>query len=71
METHPTLNITILAVLVLVAVGIAIYWILYTRGMRSKQAALNEKGRLPVSREEGISVATEGKEKAGRTGSIS
>ena len=70
MSMHPVLTTTVYILLILVFVGIVTYMILYTRGMKAKQAALNQKGRKEASVEEGILIATEGKEKAGRTGSI-
>lgn len=71
MHMHPNLTISVYAIIVTVLVCCAIYWFFYTRGLRAKQATLDEKGRLPVTREEGIAIATEEKERAGRTGTIS
>ncbi len=70
MHMHPTLNLTVYAIIAIVLIGVFVYMFLYTRGLRSKQATLDQKGRLPVTREEGIAIATEKKEKAGRTGTI-
>jgi hypothetical protein len=42
--------------------------ILYTRGLHTKRATLDQKGRLPISREEGIAAATLHNEETGRTG---
>ena len=44
---------------------------LYTRGLKTKQATLNKEGHLPISPQEGIAIATEEKERTGRTGTIS
>lgn len=71
MHDTPVLHTVVYAIIVLVLLAVAIYWFLYTRGLRSKRAVLDEKGRLPVSREEGIAAATQTNEKAGRTGTIS
>ena len=70
MSMHPVLTTTVYIVIAIVFISVVAYMILYTRGMKAKQAALNVKGREEVSVEEGIAIATEGKEKAGRTGSI-
>ena len=70
MSMHPTLTLTVYIALGVVFLGVLTYMFLYTRGLKSKQATLDEKGRLPVSREEGIAVATLEKERAGRTGTI-
>ncbi len=70
MSMHPTLTTAVYIIIAVVFISVVTYMILYTRGMKAKQAALNEKGRPPVSKEEGILIATEGKEKAGRTGTI-
>ncbi len=70
MHMHPTLTLTVYAIIAVVLIGVFVYMFLYTRGLRSKQAVLDQKGRLPITREEGIAVATEKKEKAGRTGTI-
>ena len=71
MSMHPTLTTAVYIVIAVIFVSVIAYMILYTRGLRSKQAAINKMGRLPVSREEGIAIATEDKERAGRTGTIS
>ena len=70
MPMHPALTYTVYAIIALVLIGVFTYMFLYTRGLKAKQATLNQKGRLPVTREEGIAIATENKEKAGRTGTI-
>ena len=67
---HPTLHLSIYIALALLLLGVATYWFLYTRGLHTKQDTLNEKGRLPVTREEGIAVSTLKKERTGRTGTI-
>jgi hypothetical protein len=70
MDMHPTLWKVVVALLIFVAVGVVTYWYFYTHNLKTKQAALNSKGRMPVSTEEGIAVATVENEKAGRTGTI-
>ncbi len=70
MSMHPTLTLTVYIALGVVFLGVLTYMFFYTRGLKSKQATLDEKGRLPVSREEGIAIATLEKERAGRTGTI-
>lgn len=51
--------------------AVVLYMILYTRGLKAKQAALDAKGRPEVDVEEGIAIATARKEREGRTGTIS
>ena len=70
MDMHPTLTTIVYAIIAIVLVSTAIYMFLYTRGLHTKKAVLDEKGRLPLTREEGISAATLHKEKHGRTGTI-
>jgi hypothetical protein len=71
MSMHPTLTTTVYVIIAVVFVAVLTYMFLYTRGLRSKQATLDEKGRLPVTKEEGIALATQHKEKTGRTGTTS
>jgi hypothetical protein len=70
MSMHPTLTLTIYALIAFVLVGVATYTILYTRGLHTRRATLDKLGRMPVTREEGIAIATDDKERAGRTGTI-
>ena len=71
MSMHPTLTTAVYILIAVVFVSVLTYMFLYTRGLRSKQATLDQKGRLPASREEGIAAATQHKEETGRTGTIS
>jgi hypothetical protein len=70
MDMHPTLWKVVISLLLFVALGVVTYWFFYTRGLKTKQATLHEKGRLPISKDEGIAVATLEKERAHRTGTI-
>jgi hypothetical protein len=70
MDMHPTLTLAVYIALGVVFLGVLTYMFLYTRGLKTKQATLNELGRLPISKDEGIAVATLEKERAGRTGTI-
>ena len=70
MSMHPTLTTAVYVLIAVVFVSIVTYMILYSRGLKAKQATLNQKGRMPVSKEEGIAIATEKKERTGRTGTI-
>ena len=70
MHMHPTLTLSVYVLIGLVLIGVFTYMFFYTRGLRSKRDTLNEKGRMPVSREEGIAVATIKKEESGRTGTL-
>ena len=71
MSGHPTLTTTVYIVIAVVFASVLVYMFLYTRGLRAKQATLNKEGRLPISPQEGIAIATEEKERSGRTGTIS
>ena len=70
MSGHPTLTTTVYILIAVIFVAVIAYMILYNRSVRSKQATLNEKGRMPISKQEGIAVATEEKERSGHSGSI-
>jgi hypothetical protein len=67
---HPPLTLTVYALIALVLIGVATYMFFYTRGLHTKRATLDKLGRMPVTREEGIAIATDDKERAGRTGTI-
>ena len=71
MDMHPTLTTAVYAIIAIVAIAIVTYMILYTRGLKAKKTVLDQKGRLPVSKEEGIAAATQQKERTGRSGTIS
>ncbi len=71
MAMHPVLTTTVYILIAVIFVSVVTYMILYTRGLKTKQTTLNEKGRMPASREEGIATATLKKEREGRTGTIS
>lgn len=70
MSGHPTLTTTVYIIIGVVFLAVIAYMILYNRSVRSKQETLNEKGRMPISKQEGIAIATEEKERSGRGGSI-
>ncbi len=70
MSGHPTLTTAVYIIIAVVFLAVVAYMILYNRSVRSKQETLNEKGRMPISKQEGIAIATEEKERSGRGGSI-
>jgi len=70
MDMHPTLTTFVYALIAVVLIGVFTYMILYTRGLHTKRDTLEEKGRLPVTREEGIAISTLKKEHAHRTGTV-
>ncbi len=70
MSVHPTLTTAVYIGIAIVFIAIVTYMILYTRGLKAKQATLNKEGHLPISPQEGIAIATEEKERSGRTGTI-
>ena len=56
--------------LAVIFVSVITYMIVYSSRLKGKQETLDQKGRLPASKEEGIAVATQKKEREGRTGTI-
>lgn len=61
---------TIYVALAVVFVLVLTYMFLYNTHLKTRQRTMALKGRQPVSKEEGIAVATLEKEREGRTGSI-
>ncbi len=60
----------VMLIIAIVAVSVVAYWILYTTHLRTRERTMALKGRAPMSKEEGIAVATLEKERTGHTGSI-
>ena len=65
-----TLWHAVMLIIAIVAVLVVTYWILYTTRMKTRERTMALKGRPPMSKEEGIAVATLEKERAHKTGSI-
>ena len=65
-----TIQLVYIALSVIFA-AVLTYMYLYTTHLRPNERTMALKGRQPVSKEEGIAVATLEKERAHRTGSIS
>jgi cell division septal protein FtsQ len=65
-----TLWNVVMLVIAIVAVSVVTYWILYTTRLKERERTIALKGRPPISKEEGIAVATLEKERTGHTGSI-
>jgi hypothetical protein len=65
-----TLWNAVLLIIAIVAVSVVTYWILYTTRLKARERTIALKGRPPISKEEGIAVATLEKERTGKTGSI-
>jgi hypothetical protein len=63
------INLVYIALAVIFAAVMA-YMYLYTTHLHPNERTMALKGRPPVSKEEGIAVATLEKERTGRTGSI-
>jgi hypothetical protein len=57
--------------LAVIFAGVMAYMYLYTTHLHPKERTMALKGRPPVSKEEGIAVATIEKERAHRSGTIS
>lgn len=61
MDVHPTLTTVTYVGLIVFALLVITYWVMYTRRLKTRRR---------VGRTEGIAMATERKEQTGRTGSI-
>ena len=70
MDMHPTLTTVVYSLVALLLISVFTYMVLYTRGLHTKRDTLDEKGRLPVTREEGIAISTLKKEHEHRTGTV-
>ena len=70
MDMHPTLTTVVYSLVALLLISVFTYMVLYTRGLHTKRDCLEEKGRLPVFREEGIAISTLKKEHEHRTGTV-
>jgi hypothetical protein len=57
-------------IIAIVAVSVVTYWILYTTHLHPRERTIALKGRPPVSKNEGIAVATLEKERLHKTGSF-
>ena len=66
-----TLKTAIFIIIALVVLGVAIYWFLYTRGLKTRHSVLDAQGHPVEGTQEGIAAATQEKERTGRTGTIS
>jgi hypothetical protein len=63
-----TLWNAVMVIIAVVAVSVVAYWILYTTRLHPKERCQELKGRPPISKEEGIAVATLEKERLHKTG---
>ena len=70
MDMHPTLTVVVYSLVGFLLISVFTYMALYTRGLHTKRDTLEEKGRLPITREEGIAISTLKKEHAHRTGTV-
>ncbi len=61
MQIDPRLTLAIYIGGPIILIAVVIIVIVYTRNLKIKQATLDAKGRLPISKEEGIAIATEAK----------
>ena len=66
MSMHPVLTTTVYIIIAVVFASFVISMIVYTRRMKINKVTMDEKGRLPVDKEEGILLATRKNE--GRSG---
>jgi len=70
MDMHPTLTLVVYSLVGFLLISVFTYMVLYTRGLHTKRDTLEAKGRLPITREEGIAISTLKKEHAHRTGTV-
>jgi hypothetical protein len=70
MDMHPALTTFVYVLVGILLISVFTYMALYTKGLHTKRDTLEEKGRLPVSIEEGIAISTLKKEHAHRTGTV-
>jgi hypothetical protein len=61
MGIHPTLTLTVYIVAATVFALVILYWVLYTRGLKT---------RRDLGTQQSIAIPTEQKERSGKTGSI-
>lgn len=65
-----TLWHAVLTIIAVVLLAVVTYWFLYTTRLKTRERTMALKGRPPMSKEEGIAIATLEKERAHRTGSL-
>jgi hypothetical protein len=65
-----TLWHAVMLIIAIVAASVVAYWILYTTHLHPRERTMALKGRPPMSKEEGIAIATLEKERTGKTGSF-
>ncbi len=65
-----TLWNAVMLIIAIVAVSVVTDWIIYTTRLKDRERTIALKGRPPVSKEEGIAVATLEKERLHKIGSF-
>lgn len=63
MQIDPKLTLAIYIGGAIIFVTVLVIIFAYSRNLKTKQATLAAKGRLPISKEEGIAIATENKKR--------
>ncbi len=63
MQIDPKLTLAIYIGGAIIFVTVLVIIFVYSRNLKTKQATLAAKGRLPISKEEGIAIATENKKR--------
>jgi type II secretory pathway component PulF len=71
MDQNPVLTTVVYILIALVFISVLTYMFVYNSRLKARRRTEALLGRPPVSKEEGIAVATLEKERAGKTGSIS
>jgi hypothetical protein len=61
---------TVYVVLAIVFALVLTYMFVYNTRLKTREKTITKMGRPPVSKEEGIAIATEEKERAHRSGTI-
>lgn len=63
MQIDPRLTLAVYIGGPILFITVLVILFLYTRNLKTRQATLAAKGRPPVSKEEGIAIATEAKKR--------
>ncbi len=58
MQIDPRLTLAIYIGGPIIFIAVLVFIFIYTRNLKTRQATLAAKGRVPVSKEEGIAIAT-------------
>ena len=71
MSSTPVLTTTVYILIAVIFVSVITYMFVYSARLKTRKKSQEILGRPPVTKEEGIAVATAEKERSGRSGTIS